>query len=178
MSMIIRHAKLEEMDSIMEVYSVAKKFMNAHGNEKQWAGSNAVSREKIQEMLEKKQLFVGVQEAELQAEDALSHRQEEELQFVFAYIQGDDPTYKVITEGEWLNDESYGTIHRLASAGKQKGVLKQVTDWALKQERNIRIDTHHDNVVMQNALIKEGYKRCGIIYLANGDPRIAYQKVI
>mgnify|MGYP003296922186 CR=1 FL=1 len=40
---------------------------------------------------------------------------------------------------------------------------------------NIRIDTHHDNVVMQRLLKKLGFQYCGIIHLENGDPRLAFQ---
>lgn len=159
--MKIREAKRGELDRIMEIYSSAKRFMEEHGNQNQWTGDDTVRREKIEAMLEKGQLFVG-------EENGAIH-------FVFAYIQGDDPTYRVITDGAWLNDAPYGTIHRLASAGTAKGVVKMAADWALSRNPNLRIDTHHDNTVMQNALVKAGFRRCGIIYLENGDPRVAYQ---
>jgi RimJ/RimL family protein N-acetyltransferase len=41
----------------------------------------------------------------------------------------------------------------------------------------VRIDTHADNKVMQHVLEKRGFRRTGIIYLENGDPRIAFEKV-
>ena len=44
------------------------------------------------------------------------------------------------------------------------------------QLRDIRIDTHHDNIPMRTFLAKLGYHACGTIYLNNGDKRIAYQK--
>ena len=40
---------------------------------------------------------------------------------------------------------------------------------------NIRVDTHRDNKVMQHILTKQGFQRCGIIYVKNGTERIAYQ---
>lgn len=159
----IRKAKYGELDIIMGIYSDAKRFMEAHGNRDQWTGDDTISRGKIEAMLAKGQLFVG-------EENGTIH-------FVFAYIQGEDPTYQVITDGSWLNDAPYGTVHRLASAGTVKGVVRTVADWALARNPNLRIDTHHDNTVMQNALANAGFHRCGIIYLENGDPRIAYQKV-
>lgn len=163
MNIEIRQATAEELDEIMDVYAFAKRFMEGHGNRTQWTGDDAVTREKMAAMLEKNQLFVGVADGK--------------IQFSFAYIQGEDSTYRVITEGAWLNDAYYGTIHRLGSVGTAKGVVKIVSDWALEQNPNLRIDTHHDNIVMQNALAKAGFTRCGIIHLENGDPRIAYQKV-
>jgi RimJ/RimL family protein N-acetyltransferase len=40
------------------------------------------------------------------------------------------------------------------------------------------VDTHQDNVVMQRILEKLGFTYCGIIFVANGTPRLAYQKKI
>ena len=37
------------------------------------------------------------------------------------------------------------------------------------------MDTHRDNAVMQHVMEKNGFKKCGIIYLLSGDPRVAYQ---
>ena len=72
---------------------------------------------------------------------------------VFAFILGVDPTYQVIEDGAWLNDTlPYGTIH-------------------------LRADTHADNQIMQHLLEKNGFTRCGIIHVADGTPRIAYQKL-
>ena len=38
----------------------------------------------------------------------------------------------------------------------------------------LRIDTHEDNHVMQQAVQKLGFRKCGIIHIADGTPRIAY----
>ena len=43
---------------------------------------------------------------------------------------------------------------------------------------NIRMDTHEDNKIMQHLLEKNGFIRCGTVHIFNGDPRIAYQKII
>ena len=48
--------------------------------------------------------------------------------------------------------------------------------FCLTHSDNIRIDTHRDNVIMRHLLEKHGFKYCGIIYLENGDERLAYQK--
>ena len=89
-----------------------------------------------------------------------------------------DPTYLKIYEGEWLNDEPYAVIHRMASNGKQKGISTECLKWAFAHCDNIRIDTHRDNIVMQNLLKKHGFKQCGIIYIANGTERIAFHKIV
>lgn len=41
--------------------------------------------------------------------------------------------------------------------------------------QSIRIDTHADNKTMQHLIEADGFTRCGIIYIADGTPRIAYQ---
>ena len=49
--------------------------------------------------------------------------------------------------------------------------------FALAQYDSIRIDTHRDNSVMRNALLREGYRYCGIIRCWNGSERLAYQLI-
>ena len=41
---------------------------------------------------------------------------------------------------------------------------------------DVRIDTHEDNIPMQRALLRAGFERCGIIHIATGDERVAFQK--
>lgn len=161
--MNIRKAKSNELNTILDIYKAAKCFMEAHGNIHQWSGPDAITMDKVRSYYDDGILYVCTS-------DNVIH-------CAFTYKQGEDPTYGLIDDGKWLNNECYGTIHRLASAGTAKGIVKSAAVWALEQNRNVRIDTHHDNYVMQNALTSAGFKRCGIIYLANGEPRIAYQLV-
>ena len=42
---------------------------------------------------------------------------------------------------------------------------------------HLRIDTHEDNRIMQRAVEKLGFHRCGIIYVSDGSPRIAYERM-
>jgi hypothetical protein len=156
--MIIRKAQINDLERILEIYDLARAYMRANGNHKQWpVGTPA--KETLVDDIAKGQLYVG--------EDDI-------IRFVFAYIPGEDPTYGYI-EGAWLNDEPYATIHRIASDGSVKGVLRQVVSFIKRDISNIRIDTHEDNKTMQRTILNNGFKRCGIIYLENGDPRIAYQ---
>ncbi|MGB2482859.1 MAG: GNAT family N-acetyltransferase [Flavobacteriaceae bacterium] len=97
-----------------------------------------------------------------------------------------EPTYKVI-DGKWMssNSDRYGVIHRMAIAKKNRrsGVSKfifKTFETFLKKNniKSMRIDTHVDNTGMQNLLLKLNYNYCGIIYLENGDLRLAYEKLI
>ena len=155
---MIRHAQLDDWEQILSIYAHAREFMRQTGNPNQWKDKDPSPDLLIQD-IQKKQLYL------LEDNNA--------IQAVFALIPGEDPTYSYI-DGHWLNDQPYAAIHRVASAGKQKGVLAECLIYCTGKYRNIRIDTHQDNKIMQHLLSKYGFQRCGIIYLENGDPRIAY----
>ena len=97
----------------------------------------------------------------------------------FAMIPSPDPTYARIYDGAWLEDTlPYLVIHRIASLPDFHGVFSALVNYASAACRNIRIDTHRDNRIMQHNLLKHGFSYCGIIYLANGEERLAYQRLL
>ena len=159
--MIIRRAEERDLASILRVYETAREYMRQSGNPDQW-GTDKPQRKLLEDDIKKGELFVGESE-------------EGEIHFVFAFILGADPTYSYIEDGEWLSDEPYGTIHRIASDGTQTGVVKMAVEYCRKTILNLRIDTHEKNKTMQHVVEKLGFIRCGIIYLEDGSPRIAYQ---
>lgn len=155
-------AQVEDLDYIMQIYARAKRYMAETGNPNQWNGSYP-ERELLEQDIAKKQLYV--------------YKVDEQVHAVFAFIIGKDETYTYIEDGQWRNDMPYGTIHRIASDGECKEVLAQCVAYCAEQIANLRADTHHDNKIMQHLLEKNGFERCGIIYLANGAPRVAYHRV-
>jgi len=158
----IRKASVGEIDALMAIYDYARQFMQSVGNTNQWINGYP-SQEVIINDIANGNSYVCLYEGEIVG--------------VFCFFQGTDPTYAKIYDGQWLNDEPYGVIHRLASSGKVKGIADYCFQWCFEQCGNIRVDTHKDNTVLQHILIKNGYKQCGIIYVANGTPRIAFQKI-
>jgi len=101
-----------------------------------------------------------------------------------AVLFDEEKTYGYI-EGKWLSDGKYATIHRIAVAGEYKGkgyasdILSCIE--RMCREKNIssmRVDTHEKNKAMQKLLDKNGFIYCGIIYLADGSKRRAYEKII
>ena len=162
--MIIRQTKPEDLTEVMAIYAYARNFMSEHGNGNQWVNGYP-QEELICKEIEAKHSFV-------------CENEQGEIVGTFCYIEGIDPTYLKIYNGEWLNDEPYAVIHRIASNGKQKGIANESLRWAFQHCNNLRIDTHQDNIVMQNMLTKEGFTRCGIIYIADGTERIAFHKKI
>lgn len=152
---------MADLSKIMEIYANARAYMKENGNPDQW-GDSRPSKERVVEDIASGDLYVIMED--------------EEICGVFAFIIGEDPTYNLIEEGSWPNDARYGTIHRIASSGKTRGVFKQCIEFCINKCDNLRIDTHKDNKVMIELIGKAGFKRCGIIYVDDGSSRIAYQK--
>ena len=71
----------------------------------------------------------------------------------------------------------YCTIHRLASNGKRPHIADNCFDFCKTQCAYLRVDTHEDNIVMQNAILRNDFKKCGTIYLTDGSPRIAFDYI-
>lgn len=159
--MEIRKTTLSELDQVMSIYERARGFMAEHGNPTQW-GTTEPKREKVEQDIIDGKSYVCVENDQIAA--------------VFYFAPGPDSTYLKIYEGQWLNEKNYSVVHRIASAGTVKGAGSFCLDWAFEQCKNLRIDTHRNNLVMQNLLKKNGFSYCGIIYLADGAERFAYQK--
>ena len=154
----IRLAVVSDLPRILEIYAAARNFMRKTGNPTQWAGGHP-SENLLQEDMEKDNLYVVTDDAGIHG--------------VFAFIPGEDPTYRRIEDGAWHRDDDYAAIHRVAGDGSG-GIFGAIVSYCRGRCSHLRIDTHHDNRVMQHVVQKHGFRRCGIIYLANGDPRIAY----
>ena len=157
---MIRLAEAKDLDAILKVYDAARAFMRASGNMLQWVNGYP-QRTLLEDDIQKSQLYVI-------EENGAVHG-------VFAFILGDDPTYAYIEDGQWPNGKPYGTIHRIGTDGAIHGAVKTALQYALQFTDEVRADTHTDNKPMQHTLSKNGFQRRGIIYLENGDPRIAYQ---
>jgi len=161
--MTIRQSTKAELNTIMQLIDEGRKKMIAQGNTRQWAFGQP-SRQLIETDINNGNSYIITEGGEKIA--------------TFALVKGPDPTYSVIYDGQWLNDRPYYVIHRIASSPKVHGVLRTVLDYAFQLTDTIRIDTHEDNKTMQSLLQKQGFTYCGIIHLANGDPRLAFQKSI
>lgn len=159
--MNIRQATSADFEPIMSIYKNAQQFMIQSGNPTQW-GTEYPSPALIQEDIDSGVSYVVVDESGA-------------VRGVYALTEGPDITYQVIEEGEWLNEEPYVVIHRIASDASAKGIMRAVVDYCKNHYENIRIDTHADNQVMKKQILKNGFVKCGIIFVADGSSRIAYQ---
>lgn len=165
--MQIRRAQEKDLSRIRPIYNAAKSYMDNSGNPNQWAVGYP-PEEYLRQDIELSRLYVC-------EENGILHG-------VFLFAVMEDPTYRYI-DGAWRNDEPYGVIHRIASDGTKKGIFKTVLEFCIEKMAgenvsNLRIDTHEDNKTMQHLVEKYGFCRCGIIYLENGSPRLAYQLIL
>lgn len=160
--MFIRKAAICEIKSIMHIYDLAREYMRANGNLLQWADGYP-SEDVISDDIRNGNLYVVTDETE-------------KLLCVFAFIKGPDITYSEIYDGQWPNSKDYYVIHRIAVSEHRKGIATFVYNYCLDRFPVLRIDTHRDNIPMQNSLKKNSFSYCGIIHLLSGDERLAFQK--
>ena len=161
---VVREAEVSDMEAILGVMDAARGIMRKSGNIHQWGdsypGTDAILKDMDRHggfVIEDDGIVVGY----------------------FAFLPSPEPTYFEIEGGAWLEDEStYHVIHRIASIPEAHGIFDDMLEWCATRERNIRIDTHKDNKIMQHLIDKHGFSYCGIIHLASGDERLAYQRIM
>ncbi len=164
--MEIRHATEADFRQMMRIYQHARAFMEAHGNPNQWGPTNWPPEALIHADIEAGSSYVCTVDGRVIGT------------FFFQQGREIESTYRIIENGAWLSDTPYGVIHRLAGDGTVRGVGSFCIDWAFRRSGHLRVDTHGDNVVMQNLLKRKGFVRCGTIYVEEDPyPRIAYEKL-
>ena len=160
----IRPATASDIPAILPVLDAARRIMRESGNPNQWADGYP-SEAAIRKDIDRDGGFVIEDKGGIVA--------------YFAFLPSPEPTYGRIEGGRWVDDTlPYHVIHRIASLPNAHGVFSDIIAWSLERERNLRIDTHRDNRIMQHCIRKAGFRYCGIIYLVNGDERLAYQLII
>ena len=160
----IREAQPADVTAIMQVIQAAKGIMRQSGNMHQW-GEGYPSEAIILSDMERHGGFVIEQASRIVS--------------YFAFLPSPEPTYSIIYDGAWTDDPlPYHVVHRIASYPDVHGIFNDIMDFSFAHDANIRIDTHKDNRIMQHNIIKHGFTYCGIIHLANGDERLAYQKLL
>jgi RimJ/RimL family protein N-acetyltransferase len=162
LAMTIRKATMEDLAAIMQIYADAREFMQENDNPGQWINGYPGQ---------------GLVESDIQAGSCHACVGNGEIVAVFYYNVERDPTYDKI-DGAWLNDSPCGVVHRIARRGGVKGAAARCIEWCLEQCRNVKIDTHKDNAPMRKLLAKLGFTYCGVIWLLDGDERLAFQKCI
>ncbi|MCR5180716.1 MAG: N-acetyltransferase [Bacteroidaceae bacterium] len=167
----MRRASAADIPAILPVFDAARQIMRSSGNHHQWADDYPST---------------AAVESDLQREGAYVIEDHGRIVAYFACLPSPEPTYSQIYDGQWLDDSlPYYVVHRIASYPTAHHIFRDLMDYCFAkssspqaQGGNIRIDTHRDNSIMQHLILTYGFTYCGIIHLANGDERLAYQKVL
>ncbi len=152
----------------MEIYEKARAFMAEHGNPNQWGPSNWPPEEVIRRDIAEGKSYVCEKDGRIAGT------------FFYDFGKDIEPAYLDIEDGAWALDTPYGAVHRIASLPDVRGVGTFCLNWAYEKCGHVRIDTHADNVVMQNLLNKLGFSHRGTVYVtenAGPVPRLAFEKL-
>jgi GNAT superfamily N-acetyltransferase len=168
-SLMIRPSVHKELPELMALFSEARATIAALGID-QWQNGYP-NEEIVTEDIEKQRSYAA--------------RRGEALCGTFVLMER-EPLYDRIQDGEWLTGDriwGYLAIHRVAVAVacRGQGISTAILNFAEEEAKtrgltSLRIDTHKGNVVMRRMLEKHGFSLCGVIHLANGDPRVAYER--
>lgn len=166
-SMKIRKTAMCDVDSVLFIINEAKQYFKEH-TINQWQ-EGYPNKDAIINDINNNEGYVLEENNEILATCMISIKE--------------DPTYNYIEDGSWLSSGKYAVIHRVATRSDQKG--KGLASLFINEIRNIyptissiRVDTHPDNTSMQQVFNKNDFIYCGIIYLANKDKRMAYEKLV
>lgn len=167
--MEFRRSQVKDIDKIMTIIKQAQNYFKEN-NIDQWQ-NNYPNAEVINDDINKKYSYVLLKDNEIVATAAISFDGEK--------------TYDTIYEGQWKTFNKYAVVHRIAVDNNLKGcgfagmIMKEVEKLCIKNHvHSIKIDTHADNKSMQNLIKKSGFEYCGIIYLEDGNKRIAFEKTL
>ncbi|MGI6315161.1 MAG: GNAT family N-acetyltransferase [Christensenellales bacterium] len=160
----LRKTKEEDVSSVLDLYREAREFMAEQGL-RQWT-EGYPGRDSLEKDRERGYSWV------LEEEGAILG--------TAAYFIGEEPTYHSI-EGAWGGIGRTAVVHRLAvaKAARKRQIATRILTELINKARTagadwFRADTHRDNRPMRGLLEKLGFTMRGIIYVADGTPRVAY----
>ncbi|MCL2520963.1 MAG: GNAT family N-acetyltransferase [Spirochaetaceae bacterium] len=169
-NLLINKVTANDVEAVNQIFNDAKTFLKSQ-NIDQWQDSNGYPNSRDVA-------------ADITGGEGYVIKLNDKAMAYFALSFAGESTYQVI-DGQWLNNNSYAVIHRLAISNDYRGqgiagqIFKKIEKICLANNcSNIRIDTHKDNKIMQAVLAKAGYKYCGVITLQSRAKRLAYQKIL
>lgn len=169
MNFSYRQADISDLNAIMDIYTRAQAFMEAHGNP-QWQ-KGFPDRTDI-----RGGIYGGILYAVLEGDDIAA---------VFSAVNHES-NYDAI-DGNWLTAGNYLAVHRVAvaEAFRGRGAAKYAVGVAageiarLRGRGSLRMDTHERNEPMLRLLLSQGFTRCGTIHIFRDETaRIAFEKIL
>lgn len=165
--MVFRLATLEDLPQIMPIMEAAVARMLREGK-RQWDETYPALPHIMDDVIARRGYLL------------------EECGRVMAYgavVYTGEPAYDDL-DGEWLSDEAYVVVHRLAvsqdcqGSGMATQFLNMVENMAAEKGiGSFRIDTNYDNFAMLHLMEKCGFEYCGDVMYERGSRR-AFEKLI
>ena len=162
-------SKISDIDEIMKIIGAAQNHFKQEGID-QWQ-NNYPNHEVIKIDMENGNSYV--------------LKEGDKIVGTTAVIFDGESDYDTIYDGKWLSHDKYAVIHRMAVNFDRRGsglasiFLKEIERLSMDKEiYSIKVDTHRENIPMKKLLLKNAYKKCGIIYLKDGKERIAFEKLL
>lgn len=156
---MIRQAKLQDIDVIMPMIENGRKHIQTY-NIPQWINGYP-SKDTIAEDISENRGYVLLDNEEI---------------IGYFVVLDYDPCYEKI-EGKWIDNSKYVAIHRTVTKSFNDGLGSRMFDEIKKYYDHIRVDTHEGNISMNKCLLKNNFIYCGVIHLADGSPRNAYEYI-
>lgn len=168
-NMKLRKSTTLDIDPIMSIIGQAQRFLKEIGID-QWQ-NNYPNIETIESDIENGYSYVLIKDSVIIGTVAVSFDGEK--------------TYDTIYDGKWISNGPYAVVHRMAVNDNFRGkgigriIIQNIENMALDNNvKSIKIDTHRGNLPMQNMLKNCGFQYCGIIYLEDGNERLAFEKTL
>ena len=156
----IRPTTEADVDAVMAMYAHSRSLMRADGNTVQWEGYP--TRDNLLGDIGREVSYLVLDVATAVG--------------TFALVPGIEPTYGYIDHGRWIDAATpYATLHRMAKAPGRAGIAEAAFAFAKQRHAHLRVDTHATNRPMRHLMEREGFVYCGIIYMPDGSPRMAYE---
>jgi RimJ/RimL family protein N-acetyltransferase len=169
MELNFRKTVKEDIDNVMVVIKQAQEYFKEKGIN-QWQ-NNYPNNDTINNDITNGHSYVLLKDEDIVATVAVSFDEES--------------TYNNIYEGKWIANDKYAVIHRIAVDNTYKGlglsseIIKRIEELCLSKDvHSIKVDTHRENLSMQKLLKKNNFEYCGVIYLLDGNERIAFEKIL
>ncbi|MBS6042833.1 MAG: GNAT family N-acetyltransferase [Clostridium baratii] len=166
--MKLRKSVNEDINNIIQIIDEAKEALKEQGID-QWQNGYP-NADVIRNDILNNDSYVFIKNNEIVATSAVSFDGEK--------------TYDKIYDGNWISNDEFAVIHRIAISNKYKGtgiaseIIKMIEAICLdKDVHSIKVDTHEFNMPMQKLLKKNDFKYCGVIYLEDKSKRVAFEKI-
>lgn len=171
-NIFLRQSKLDDLPSIVQIINDAKESLQERGIDQWQQGypNEEVLKQDIQENISYALIL------------------DSEVVGVATLQQGYDKNFQEMLSGSW-SDESevtYSTIHRLSIAADHRGehlctvmIQQLLTISYYLGYKDVRTDTHPDNLALQHIVTENGFNEKGTIKMdEDQDVRKAYQIIL